>query len=312
MQTNGEDKMLIAGQVLSNRYRIIKTLGSGGAGVVYLAFDDHLQKYFAVKELSQDSYSDTLNQAVGKLVAEANIMNRLNHPLLPRIIDVLEIRGVIFVVMDYIEGEGLDKVLKRYGVVPEAYVVHWFKQLCDALFYLHGSNPPIIHRDLKPSNIILTKDGSVRLIDFGAAREQKQRRRNAGDTNSFGTWGYAAPEQFDSSRQTDGRTDIYSLGVTMHALLTGQDPCDGANALLPIRQYNSSLSPELESIIEKCTRFSPAERYQNCSELLYALDRLDSVSASRGKSSVSVAAIVSIAISAVALIGTLIAVLLSG
>ena len=130
-------------------------------------------------------------------------------------------------------------------------------------------NPPIIYRDMKPANIMLQPNGNIKLIDFGIAREYKE--HNLEDTVSLGTKGYAAPEQFGGKGQTDQRTDIYCLGVTLYHLVTGKNPCEPPYEIYPIRYWNPNLSSGLESIILKCTRINPEERYQSCAELLYAI-----------------------------------------
>jgi len=283
------------GQIIDGRYRILKEIGSGGTSVVYLVADNHLNKNFAIKEIKKDDFINS-GKIAGDLIDEANIMNRLNHPLLPRIIDVIDRGQYVYVVMDYISGQPLNKVRELNRVIPEQYVVHWFKQLCEVLTYLHVANPPIIFRDLKPSNIILTADGSIRLIDFGAAREFR-RQQNNNESNNWGTKNYAAPEQVMYGI-ADARSDIYSLGVTMHHLLTGADPGDINNSLQPIRHYNPSFSPDLERIIDKCIKVRPEERYQNCRELYYDLasidtaDRMNNGNKKKGVSGITIASVI--------------------
>ena len=144
-------------------------------------------------------------------------MKKINHPSLPRIVDIGEDDEFIYIVEDFFEGEALDRQLKIRKRFDEATVVEWAKQLCGILYYLHSLEPAIIYRDMKPANIIVTSDNIVKLIDFGIAREYKQ--DSGSDTSYMGTRGYAAPEQYGTS-QTDARTDIYSLGVTLYHLLT--------------------------------------------------------------------------------------------
>lgn len=294
--------MVYAGQRIAGRYDVIKEIGSGGTSTVYLVADSHLNKNFAIKEIRKNDVVNARDIA-GSLIEEANIMNKLNHPLLPRIIDVLDREEYVYVVMDYITGQPLNKVMKHYKKIPEQYVIHWFKQLCEVLTYLHMANPPIIFRDLKPSNIILTEDGSIRLIDFGAAREYKRAPDATG--NNWGTRGYAAPEQVMMNGVVDARSDIYSLGVTMHYLLTGRDPRIAEDRLLPIRQVDPALSGELERIIIKCTQFKPEDRYQNCKELYYDLCRVQNGgSVNEKKKSNHTLTIVTVVISAVVFLFT--------
>lgn len=149
-------------------------------------------------------------------------------------------------------------------------VIEWSKQLCDVLGYLHSREKPIIYRDMKPSNVMLKPDGKVILIDFGTAREFKE--KNIADTTCLGTQGYAAPEQFGGMGQTDARTDIYCLGATMYHLVTGHNPAEPPYEMYPITQWDSRLSSGLEEIILKCTQRNPKDRYQSCAELMYALE----------------------------------------
>lgn len=265
--------MAQTGSVIDNKYEILKQIGKGGMSTVYLAMDKRLNKQWAVKEINKAANDKNNEVVVQSLLAEANLMKRLDHPSLPRIVDIIDNGRTIYVIMDYIEGESLDKILNTNGPQPQALVVEWAKQLCDVLSYLHNQKPPIIYRDMKPANIMLKPEGNLKLIDFGIAREYKQ--NNMTDTVSLGTRGYAAPEQFGGMGQTDARTDIYCLGVTLYHLLTGQNPAEPPYELYPIRQWNPSLSSGLEYIVQKCTQLNPDDRYQNCDELMYALEHYD-------------------------------------
>lgn len=265
--------MAQTGSVIDNKYEILKQIGKGGMSTVYLAMDKRLNKQWAVKEINKAANDKNNEVVVQSLLAEANLMKRLDHPSLPRIVDIIDNGRTIYVIMDYIEGESLDKILNTNGPQPQALVVEWAKQLCNVLSYLHKQKPPIIYRDMKPANIMLKPEGNLKLIDFGIAREYKQ--NNMTDTVSLGTRGYAAPEQFGGMGQTDARTDIYCLGVTLYHLLTGQNPAEPPYELYPIRQWNPSLSSGLEYIVQKCTQLNPDDRYQNCDELMYALEHYD-------------------------------------
>lgn len=242
---------------------------------VYLAMDQRLNKQWAVKEIEKKAKDRNNEVIIQSAIAEANMIKRLDHPSLPRIVDIIDNGDVIFVIMDYIEGEPLSKILDEYGAQPQDLVIEWAKQLCEVLEYLHTCNPPIIYRDMKPANIMLRPDGNLKLIDFGIAREYKE--QNLADTVSLGTKGYAAPEQFGGKGQTDPRTDVYCLGVTLYHLVTGQNPCEPPYELYPIRQWNPQLSGGLERIIQKCTQLNPEDRYQSCAELLYALQHYEEV-----------------------------------
>lgn len=258
------------GSVIDGKYEILREIGHGGMSVVYLAMDTHLNKQWAVKEIKKKGSGKNDEIIVNSLLAEANLMKRLDHAALPRIVDIIDNGVTIYVVMDYIEGESLDKILNEYGAQPEELVIGWAMQLCDALAYLHAQKPPIIYRDMKPANIMLKPEGNIKIIDFGIAREYKE--QSLADTTVLGTKGYAPPEQY--SGQTDARSDIFALGMTMHHLLTGIDPRSG-EAYAPVRMWNPELSEGIELIIDKCVEPAPENRYQNCSDLLYDLEHPD-------------------------------------
>lgn len=255
------------GTVIDGKYEILKEIGRGGMSIVYLAMDKRLNKQWAVKEIRKKGSGKNDEIVVNSLLAEANMMKKLDHPALPRIVDIIDNGITIYVVMDYIEGESLDKILNEYGAQPEDMVVGWAKQLCDALSYLHSQKPSIIYRDMKPANVMLKPEGNIKIIDFGIAREYKE--QNLADTTVLGTKGYAPPEQY--SGQTDPRSDIFALGMTMHHLLTGVDPRNG-EPYAPVRQWNPELSEGIEIIIDRCVEPAAEKRYQSCADLLYDLE----------------------------------------
>ncbi len=258
--------MTTIGSVIEGKYEILKEIGHGGMSTVYLSMDKRLNKQWAVKEVRKEGGNSKDEIVVNSLLAEANLMKRLDHPALPRIVDIIDNGSTIYIVMDYIEGENLRKTLDEYGAQPEELVINWAKQLCDVLSYLHSQKPPIIYRDMKPENVMLKPEGNVKIIDFGIAREYKEQKLS--DTTVLGTKGYAPPEQY--SGQTDPRSDIYALGMTMHHLLTGVDP--RGKQYIPVRQYNPNLSEGIEIIIDRCVQPSQADRYQSCADLLYDLE----------------------------------------
>ncbi len=259
------------GTVIDGKYEILKQIGKGGMSTVYLAMDKRLNKQWAVKEISRKGFGKNNEEIVNEVPADAEMMKALDHPAIPTIVDIIDHRDneFIYVVMDYVEGESLDKVLAEYGAQPQDMVIDWAKQICDAFSYLHSQKPPIIYRDMKPANVMLKPEGNIKIIDFGIAREYKE--GNLADTTVLGTKGYASPEHY-GGRQTDERSDIYTLGMTMHHLLTGVDPRPADYIYAPIRQWNPELSGGLERIIDKCVSPDPKDRYQSCNELLYALD----------------------------------------
>ncbi|MEF2877297.1 MAG: serine/threonine-protein kinase [Blautia sp.] len=261
--------MLEIGSVVDGKYKILNKIGQGGMSIVYLAMNERANKQWAIKVVRKDGVKNFEVVKQG-LVVETDLLKKLNHPNLPSIIDVIDGDGTFLIVMDYIEGRHLESVVKEYGAQNQEDVIDWAKQLCDVLSYLHSRKPPIIYRDMKPSNIMLKPDGKVMLIDFGTAREFKE--SSVADTTCLGTQGYAAPEQYGGHGQTDARTDIYCLGATLYHLLTGHNPSEPPYEMYPIRYWNPDLSSGLEEIIWKCTQKNPEDRYQNCGELLYALE----------------------------------------
>lgn len=261
--------MLKVGDLIDGKYKILNEIGRGGMSTVYLAINEKANKPWAVKEVRKNGIS---NRELVKqsLMVEINLLKKLKHKGLPSIVDIIDQQDNYLIVMDYIEGITLENIMQEEGVQPQEKVVDWAIQLCDVLQYLHTRKPAIIYRDMKPSNIMLRSDGSVVLIDFGTAREFKE--RHVEDTTCLGTQGYAAPEQFGGMGQTDERTDIYSLGATMYRLVTGHNPSEPPYEMYLITHWNPRLSTGLEGIIAKCTSKDPKSRYQSVQEVRYALE----------------------------------------
>lgn len=267
--------MTEVGTVIAGKYEILKEVGHGGMSVVYLAMDTHLNRNWAVKEVRKTGKTKNDEIIENSILVEANLIKRLDHPALPRIVDIIDNGSTIYIVMDFIEGESLDKILAEYGAQPEEKVIEWAMQVCDVFSYLHSQKPPIIYRDMKPANLMLKPNGNICIIDFGIAREYKE--ENLADTKVLGTKGYAPPEQYNG--QTDPRSDIYALGMTMHQLLTGVDPTSGEQ-YASVRYWNPELSEGIEAIINKCVEPAAENRYQNCQDLL--LDLQDPEKVTRG------------------------------
>ena len=265
--------MLEIGSLVDGKYKILSEIGHGGMSVVYMAINEKANKTWAVKEVRKDGKMD-FNTVRQGLMAEIETLKKLKHPNLPSIIDVIEDDDSFIIVMDYIEGRSLDKIIEENGAQPEAYVVEWAKQLCDVFGYLHSRTPPIIYRDMKPANVMLKPDGNIMVIDFGTAKNYEI---DLGETTGIGTIGYAAPEQYIGSGlgRTDARTDIYCLGITMYHLLTNIDPCKNLISDKSIRAVNPALSHGLDAIIQRCTQYQPADRYQSCAELMYDLENYE-------------------------------------
>jgi serine/threonine protein kinase len=236
--------------LLQNRYLILRKIGQGGMAAVYLVSDTWQRGVtWAIKEMSDAAITNAQERAyaVQSFQQEANLLRSLDHPNLPKVVDAFTEGGKHYLVMEFVSGQTLHAMLStRTQPFSQAEVLPWAMQLCEVLNYLHTQSPKIIFRDLKPSNIMLTSQGQVKLIDFGIVRFFKPGKTK--DTMALGTPGYASPEALDG--QTDERSDIYSLCVTMHHLLTLQDPERHMFHLPPVRQFNPAVSPEFERILE--------------------------------------------------------------
>jgi len=269
-----ETVCLRCGSLIGGKYRILQEIGHGGMSRVYLAVNETVNRKWAVKELRKDTEADGRLAKQG-LLREIEILKKLRHPGLPEIMDVVEEQGRFYLVMDYLEGHPLSERLEREGRQPVEQVIRWGIELCDILCYLHAQSPAVVYRDMKPANIMEKVDGRLALIDFGTAREFKG--QNGMDTVNFGTVGYAAPEQFGGSGETDVRSDIYSLGATLYHLSTGQHPGAGMGRLQNhsnIGLTRGKVESGFAQIIRKCTRKDPCRRYQSCAEVAQALEKL--------------------------------------
>ncbi len=247
-------------------YELVRPIGDGGMSSVYLVKHKRLNTFWAMKTVSKTQGVEF------NFTAEADILKNLQHPMLPRIVDIFDEPEMLYLVEDFVEGITLEKYLEKNGHVPEEQLVSWFKDLCDVFTYLHGRKPnPIIYRDMKPANVMVQPDGTLKVIDFGIAREYKAGASS--DTQYIGTQGYAAPEQYGTA-QTDERADIYSLGVTMYHMITGKSPYEPPYEFVPVRQLVKELSPGIEYVLNKCVQREPEKRYQKVPELLYDLENL--------------------------------------
>lgn len=272
-------KPLDEGTILNNRYEIVRKIGGGGMGAVYLANDRNLGGVLrAVKEMVQ-SYieSEQQDKAIADFKRESLLLTSLDHTAIPTIFDYFfdEKEGRFYLVMKYISGGDLAGRLRAApeGRLDEKSVTEWAIQIADVLDYLHNHEPSIVYRDLKPANVMIDgNSGRVMLIDFGIARWVNKEEKGV---TAVGTMGYAPPELF--SGNVEPRSDIYSLGSTMFHLLTGADP--QSNPLLIFdfqknprpRQINSQLSDQIEQILMRSVEYNADARFSSAAELRDAL-----------------------------------------
>ena len=273
-------------RILKNRYEILGILGKGGMGCVYKVVDRRKRgrKIFAAKELQAGKLSgEKLQEALAQFHTEARILMRLTHQNLPKVFDYFSIKDRHYIIMEYIRGKTLEEVLdaKNGTPVDEQRALSWALQICRAMHFLSVQKPrPIVFRDLKPSNIMITRDGKVKLIDFGIARFFKEEKRE--DTYVYGTPGYAAPEQYGSG-QTDVRSDIFSLGATLHHCVTGRNPSENPLNFPDPGKMNRNLSTEAAAIIKKALAPDMDKRFQGALEMKQAIQKVMLDSAAKGK-----------------------------
>ena len=244
---------LAAGTVLQRRYAIQRLLGGGGMGMVYLAHDQRLSnRPCAIKEMV-DHFIDPQQriEANDYFAREADTLAQLKHSAIPAISDRFDHQNRHYLVMEYVEGRNLEEEFAvRGGPLPEGLVIDIARQLCDVLAYLHGLVPPVIYRDMKPSNVMLTEKGRVVLVDFGIARLFKAARKGT----MIGTLGFAPPEQYQGI--ADPRSDIYSLGATLHYIVTGRDPEKFPPFSFPaIRDLRPDISSNLAGAIDRALAY---------------------------------------------------------
>jgi len=269
---------LTPGIVLANRYTIDTILGQGGMGAVYCAFDANLGIHVAVKEnlFLSDEYARQFQR-------EASILANLRHTNLPRVIDYFDVPGQgQYLIMDFIEGEDLRQRIERTSTISEKEAVIIGTAICEALDYLHTRKPPVVHRDIKPGNIKITPEGEIVLVDFGLAKLMHDNQATTTGARAM-TPGYSPPEQYGTAR-TDARTDIYSLGATLYAALTGVIPeeglarATGKTDLTSIRELRPSIDRRLAPVIEKSLEVDPDKRYQTAMDFEVSLMRSGDIS----------------------------------
>ncbi len=264
-------------QHLHGRYMIVGLLGKGGMGAVYKAEDTQFgNRFVAVKEMSQSNLTQQAAiETANQFKQEAHLLASLKHPNLPSIYDYFTENGRWYLVMDFIEGITLEQHINKMpsNLLPVSEVLNIGIQLARVLSYLHTRPTPIIFRDLKPLNVMITPDDNIYLIDFGIARLFKQGQ--AKDTVAYVSTGYAAPEQFGNA-QTTPQSDIYSLGVILHYLLSGSNPHSNASMFnfQPLAVYNSTLPPALTGLVAQMLTINPLARPQSMTVVRQELERI--------------------------------------
>lgn len=245
------------GYVIADRYICRKSLGKGSNGRVFLAFDQKINKFWAIKACSELSKR------------EIYALKSINHYAFPRIVDVISQDNTEFIVMDYIEGETLSSYCKRH-YPDEKQIIRWGYKIATALSYLHNLNPPVYYIDCKPDNIMITPSGDIRIIDLGSIYIESE---HAPDESITGTKFYAPKEL--STDSPNASTDIYCLGMTLYRLLTGSniEYRDSRKRLCP-EHINKNLSSSICKIIKRCTNQNPSKRYQSMEDLANDLHEL--------------------------------------
>jgi beta-lactam-binding protein with PASTA domain/tRNA A-37 threonylcarbamoyl transferase component Bud32 len=262
----------ITGRKVLNRYKLIEKLGGGGMSVVWKAYDLVLDRNVALKVLRPEMSED--EEFIRRFRREAQSVASLSHPNIVNIYDVGEDRGLYFIVMEFIEGETLRDLMRREGVLDPADALEIASEICEAISHAHARR--IIHRDIKPQNILLTKQGHVKVADFGIARALGAISTTSRDL-VVGSAPYLSPEQAKNG-VVSNRSDIYSLGVVLYEMLTGKQPFAGDSPVAvalqhvqaeppSVRKVNPSLPEEVANLVAKALRKNPDERFSSVEEM---------------------------------------------
>lgn len=261
--------MLHCNEIIDNTYQIVSEIGSGGMGVVYLAYHLRLQKYVVMKKIKINS-SD-----INLLRNEVDILKSLHHMYLPQVYDFITFEGDIYTIIDYIHGYDLEYYISNGYTFDEKLIIKWLKQLCEVLVYIHSQTPPVIHTDIKPANIIVNENGDICLIDFGISLSSDSKIK--GFSKDF-----SSPEQYsnvvnlmygryENLLSIDARTDIYSLGATFYYLMTGVKPDITKPSVPKLSEYNIKYSEALTGIIDKAMNREPNNRFLSSEKMYSAL-----------------------------------------
>ncbi len=257
--------------IIDGTYQIVQEIGSGGMGIIYLAYHLRLEKYVVLKKI-KNTYAD-----ISMLRNEVDILKSLHHPYLPQVYDFLEYNGDLYTVIDYIDGYDFNYYIANGYVFSEGQLIKWLRQLCEVLWYLHSQPTKILHTDIKPGNIIITTNGDVCLIDFGISLYST-------DIIKGLSINYSSPEQYGNVQciktgtgeyfPLDERTDIYSLGASFYHIMTGVQPNVTNYELPKIGDYRLGYSEAFINIIAKSLECDPNRRYRNTKEMLAAIDNI--------------------------------------
>ena len=263
--------MIKVGTIVGDRYEILEKIGVGGMAEVFKGKDHKLNRYVAVKVLKEEFREN--DAFVKKFKEEAQAAARLAHPNIVNVYDVGDENGIYYIVMELVEGITLKNYIERKGSLTIKEATSIAIQVCAGLEVAHNNH--IVHRDIKPQNIIISREGKVKVTDFGIAKATTSQTTTA---NAMGSVHYASPEQARGG-YVDHRSDIYSLGIVLYEMVTGRVPFDGETAvtvavkhlqeeMVPPSVYCKNIPYSLEQIIKKCTEKSPDRRYQDIGDLL--------------------------------------------
>lgn len=257
-------------RVLNDRFEVEKCIHSRGMANVYIVKDINLGKRWCLKEIIKTDAGKSDIEYVS-LLQEAKILRSVSHTGIPRITDTAEDGDSLMIVEDFVDGITLSKCIQNKGAIQQDIAVQWMKQLCQIVMYLHGLKTPILYRDMKPDNVIIQPDGNIKLLDYGTGVIiYKEGQLPHG--YAMGTAGYAAPEQTKKNLPCDLRSDIYGLGMTYYSMITGLNMAGvPREKVKDVEVINPSVSKGLAAVINKCIKVDPNERYQDCNELMYAL-----------------------------------------
>lgn len=256
------------GQIFASRYVVQDVIGRGGMGCIYKAHDNTLKEIVALKTLLPELVRDQL--IVERFFNEARIARSLSHPNIVRVHDISAAENVVFISMEFLKGKSLRDILEsltpgqRVGIKT---ILRIFDELCAALEYAHRFT---VHRDIKPENVMIASDGHVKLMDFGISKLMDHTNLTQASM-VMGTPQYMSPEQLRNTSKVDGRADIYSVGVMLYEVITGNIP---TGVPKPVSEISQSVPPALDPIIAKCVDPDPSKRYQTASELRGALDEV--------------------------------------